>query len=403
MADQVKPDISRSVAWLRKSLGKPSGGGTSAPGDGRLLLRDLFADLFAYVLFFQATCEQRPPSFAEVREKITRLIEDQEKRVKAGEFPWESYQEARFPVLSWVDEVILTSAWPHRTQWHPLMLTFYGMNVAGEEFYEHLKTLPTAAQDVRELYYLTLELGYLGEHALADSAGYLRELRHGLYRQLSGAPNDIRQQYPRLFPEAYRKPPSQRPATAPRIHPIWYGVLLLLPVLLFIIFAFFLRRETNRLIAQIAKPAVVEPVAAGCAKPGTLIEALRCKGIKVQETPRGIVVTLEGALFAVNSIELNPEGAVKMGEVGQIVRQYAPDRVMAIEGHASREPGTPEERNQRLSDGRAKTAAGVLLGAGIRPEKISTRGFGSSRPVASNDIEDGRRQNRRVELIIEKT
>lgn len=401
MPDQVKPDISRSVAWLRRSLAKPGAADPSVPVDGRFPLRDLFADLIAYVLFFQATCEQRPPAFTEVRERITRLIEDQEKRVQAGEFSWESYREARFPVLAWVDEAVLTSRWPHRTQWKHLMLDSHGTLNAGEEYYERLKLLPTGAHDVRELYYLTLELGYLGEHALADSAGYLRELRHSLYRQLSGAPNDIRQQYPRIFPEAYRKPSGQRPASAPRIHPVWYGVLLLLPVLLFVTYAFLLRRETNRLIALIQQPLTVQPMPAP-AKCASLIEALRCEGIQVQETARGIVVTLPGLLFEVNSAELSPVGAVKMGEVGRIVRKYAPDRVIAIEGHASRERGTPEERNQRLSEGRAKTAAGVLLGAGIRPEKISTRGFGSNRPVASNDAEDGRRQNRRVELIIEK-
>jgi type VI secretion system protein ImpK len=399
------------MAWLRGSSG-PAGHAAGAqglatqPGDSTAL-REIFKDLIAYVLFLQATLEKRSPPFNEVRERVTRFIEDQERRVQAGEAPWESYREARFAVLAWVDEIILTSKWPHRAQWQHIMLGTHGTVNAGEEFYQRLEKLPAAARDVREIYYLCLELGFLGEHALADSASYLRDLRRGLYRQLSGAPNDIRQHYPRLFPEAYRKASGAARPAAPGIHPVWFGVALLVPVLLFLTYWLLLNRQTNRLLALLEKPVTVvvpapPPPPAQPAKCATLIEALRCEGIQVQETARGIVVTLPGLLFEVNSAELNPQGAVKMGEVGRIVRKFAPDRVIAIEGHASRERGTPEERNQRLSDDRAKTAAGVLLGAGIGPEKISTRGFGSGRPVASNDTEDGRRQNRRVELIIER-
>jgi type VI secretion system protein ImpK len=357
----------------------------------------------AYVLYFQATCEQQPPPFAEVRGKITAMLEEQERRVQAGEAPWESYREARFAVLSWVDEVILTSRWPHRSQWHHLMLTYYGINIAGEEFYDRLKNLPTGAQDVREMYYLCLELGYLGEHALADSAGYLRELRHGLYRQLSGAPNDIRQQYPRLFPEAYRKPPDQKRPEGPRIHPIWYGVCLLAVVLLFLVFSFILRREANRLIARIEAAPIVKPTVPVIDLRACLTDELQRRGIETRETPRGMVVTLPGLLFEVNKSDLSPEGARKMEEVAIIVKRCAPERVMAVEGHASRERGTLDEHNQRLSEDRARKAAEVLVNVGLRPEKVTTKGYGSSTPVASNDTEEGRRRNRRVEIVIEKT
>jgi type VI secretion system protein ImpK len=402
VAENLKQDASRSVAWLRKSVGpKAPGPGVPGPQDGRVPLRELFTDLIAYVLFFQVTCEQRCPPFAEVRGKITAMLEEQERRIQAGEVPWESYREARFAVLAWVDEAILTSAWPHRTQWQHLMLASHGTLNAGEEFYERLKNLPTGAQDIREMYYLCLELGYLGEHALADSASYLRELRHGLYRQLSGAPNDIRQHYARLFPEAYRKPPGERPAAASRIHPIWYGLALLLPVVLLLAFSFILRREANRLIARIEAGPTVAPALPDLR--ACLVDELQRRGIETHETPRGMVVTLPGLLFEVNKSDLSPEGQTKMEEVARIVKRCAPERVMAVEGHASRERGTLDELNQRLSQDRATKAREILLGAGLHPEKVTSRGFGSSTPVASNDTEEGRRKNRRVEIVIEKT
>jgi len=397
------------MAWLRGSPGPAAGpagaqGLAAQPADSTAL-RDIFKDLIAYVLFLQATLEKRSPPFNEVRERVTRLIEDQERRVQAGEAPSESYREARFAVLAWVDEIVLTSHWPHRAQWQHIMLATHGTVNAGEEFYERLEKLPAAARDVREIYYLCLELGFLGEHALADSASYLRDLRHGLYRQLSGAPNDIRQHYPRLFPEAYRKGPGAARPAAPGIHPVWFGVALLAPALLFMAYWLLLNRQTNRLLALLEKPVTV--VVPAPPPPvdwsWSLIQELRRRGIKAEETPRGIVVTLPGLLFEVNRSDLSPEGRVKMQDVALIVKQYAPERVMAVEGHASRERGVLDEHNQRLSQERAMKSAEVLLGVGLRPDKVTYKGFGSSSPVASNETEEGRRLNRRVEIVIEKT
>ena len=75
---------------------------------------------------------------------------------------------------------------------------------------------------------------------------------------------------------------------------------------------------------------------------------------------------------------------------------------MAVEGYASREPGTLDETNQRLSEDRAKQAADVLVKTGLHREKVTAKGFGSSNPVAPNTTEEGRRKNRRVEIIVEK-
>src|SRR5262249_9142115 len=152
--------------------------------------------------FFQASCSRRPLALGEVLDKITTLIDEQEKRARAGEVSWEAYKEARFAVLSWADELILNSSWPQRGQWQHLMLKYYGTVNAGKQFFEHLERVPAGTRDVREIYYLCLALGFQGKYALADNPNQLGELRHTLYNELSGAPNDIRQSYPRLFPDA---------------------------------------------------------------------------------------------------------------------------------------------------------------------------------------------------------
>jgi outer membrane protein OmpA-like peptidoglycan-associated protein len=88
--------------------------------------------------------------------------------------------------------------------------------------------------------------------------------------------------------------------------------------------------------------------------------------------------------------------------VAAALLRLAPERPVAVVGHASREKGTLDEQNQRLSDERALRVGEVLLQAGLRRDRFTSRGLGSSTPVASNETEEGRRLNRRVEMIVEK-
>jgi type VI secretion system protein ImpK len=342
----------------------------------------------------------------EVREKVTNLIAEQEKRAKSGDVPWEAYLEARFAVLSWVDEIIFTSSWPSRNQWQHLMLTYHGTLNAGEEFFDHLERLPSEARHVREVYYLCLKLGFLGKLALAESADQVAELRRALYRQIAGGPNDVRQSYARLFPEAYRPPQVEKPLAPSRTRLLWFGLAILLPVLLFGIYWYILRMQSNRLLARLERPEparvpVTSPVPVDWTR--SLVEELRKRKFDVEDTSRGIVITLPGLLFEVSSSKLSAEGWQRIGEAGLVVRQYAPERRVAVEGHASRERGTLDETNQRLSEDRAKNAADVLVRNGLSKDRVTWKGLGSSTPVASNDTEEGRRKNRRIEIIIEKT
>ena len=128
-------------------------------------LRQLFTDLIAFAVAFRETCETRPWAPADLRDRLTTLIEAQERRARSGAAAWESYVEARFAVLAWVDELVLNSPWPHRSQWQHLMLTHYGTLNAGNQFFERLERLPAAARDVREVYYFCLVLGFEGKFA----------------------------------------------------------------------------------------------------------------------------------------------------------------------------------------------------------------------------------------------
>ena len=120
-----------------------------------------------------------------------------------------------------------------------------------------------------------------------------------------------------------------------------------------------------------------------------------------RETSRGVMVNLPSVNFEFDSADLSREGRNRVDQIASIVRRDAPNRRITVEGHASRESAAAEEYNQRLSERRAGVVASELERSGVDSRNITSRGLGTRSPIASNDTEAGRQQNRRVEVIIE--
>ena len=137
------------------------------------------------------------------------------------------------------------------------------------------------------------------------------------------------------------------------------------------------------------------------AKNQALIEELKKRNIEARETSRGVAVNLPSVNFQFDSADLTPDGRDRVNQIASIVKRDAPNRRISVEGHASRESAAQEDYNQRLSERRANTVADALQRDGIASSQLSARGLGTRSPVATNDTEEGRRQNRRVEVIIE--
>lgn len=132
-----------------------------------------------------------------------------------------------------------------------------------------------------------------------------------------------------------------------------------------------------------------------------LIEELKKRNIEAKETSRGVMVNLPSVNFEFDSADLSRDGRNKVDQIASIIKRDAPNRRVTVEGHASRESAAAEAYNQRLSERRAATVADSLERNGISGKNISSQGLGTRAPVASNDTESGRSQNRRVEVIIE--
>ena len=119
--------------------------------------------------------------------------------------------------------------------------------------------------------------------------------------------------------------------------------------------------------------------------------------LQVQQTDRGLVVTLGDILFDVDQAQLNPGGELQVARLADVLHQM-PERNVLIEGHT--DSAGSDAYNDSLSQRRADAVEDLLIIQGIEPTRVVTRGYGERFPVATNDTAAGRQQNRRVEIVI---
>lgn len=129
-----------------------------------------------------------------------------------------------------------------------------------------------------------------------------------------------------------------------------------------------------------------------------LIAELRQRGIDVHDSERGVVVNLPDVLFQSGKAALTHTAREIVAEISQVM-QRAPSRRLLVEGHT--DSVSTIEYNYRLSGARAQEVANALEANGIAKDTISIRALGETTPIATNRTAEGRRRNRRVEVIIE--
>ena len=118
----------------------------------------------------------------------------------------------------------------------------------------------------------------------------------------------------------------------------------------------------------------------------------------VERVGEGIKVTFDNAiLFDFDSAALRATARTNLDELAASMDDFEGAELLIV-GHT--DSRGPEDYNQRLSERRADSAAEYLMAQGIGADRIATEGMGESEPVASNETEEGRQQNRRVEVAI---
>ena len=122
------------------------------------------------------------------------------------------------------------------------------------------------------------------------------------------------------------------------------------------------------------------------------------EGATVERVGEGIQVTFaSGLLFPYDSDVLQPAARTNLIELANSLKKY-PESSVLIVGHTD-DTGS-DSYNQGLSQRRADAAAAFLATQGIARSRVQTSGKGESEPVATNLSDEGRQQNRRVEVAI---
>ena len=120
--------------------------------------------------------------------------------------------------------------------------------------------------------------------------------------------------------------------------------------------------------------------------------------LPIQQAERGVEIFLpSSALFEVGKSTLNAAKAGPYLDRVALLVTTKSDKAIVLEGHAD-SVGSMES-NQKLSENRAAEIGSALIARGVPQQRIQTAGFSSRRPVASNSTEEGRRLNRRVEVV----
>lgn len=164
-------------------------------------LIDLTQELFTYLVQFrERALSAASPRMEEVRSGLEDIFAQMEAKVRRRPSLAAPYQQVRYALAAFTDEVILTSGWDQAASWEAelLEMKFFGTNLAGDRFFEVLAGLGNASRDVLAIYYYCLALGFTGRYHQDDRE--LLELKADLLAKLQLTPQDYKG---RIAPEAY--------------------------------------------------------------------------------------------------------------------------------------------------------------------------------------------------------
>lgn len=133
-------------------------------------------------------------------------------------------------------------------------------------------------------------------------------------------------------------------------------------------------------------------------------EALRAQLLKqlndvlqTTDTSRGLVVNMADVLFETGKYNLSTDAQLKLAKLSGIIQAH-PGLNLAIEGYTDTTGSA--DFNMKLSQQRADTVRQFLISQGLTPDTITSQGFGEANPIADNGTAAGRKQNRRVEIVV---
>ncbi len=122
------------------------------------------------------------------------------------------------------------------------------------------------------------------------------------------------------------------------------------------------------------------------------------EGARIERIGEGIKITFDsGILFDFDKSDLRPVAKTNLDKLAIILNKYADTNIL-IEGHTDSKGS--DEYNLNLSRQRAQTVFSYVAGIGVDSGRFTATGYGEAQPVATNDTDAGRQENRRVEIAV---
>lgn len=121
-------------------------------------------------------------------------------------------------------------------------------------------------------------------------------------------------------------------------------------------------------------------------------------GVNIKRNQDNLDVNFKSdLLFDVNSAVVMPGAVDELAKFAKVVNAY-PQTTLMVSGHT--DSTGSQATNEKLSQRRAESVKSILVGNGVASERITTIGYGETRPVADNETTAGKAKNRRVDITI---
>jgi outer membrane protein OmpA-like peptidoglycan-associated protein len=154
--------------------------------------------------------------------------------------------------------------------------------------------------------------------------------------------------------------------------------------------------EQSRIAAQKAQMNEQQAVSDKAAMRAQLSEQLN-KILATRESARGLIISMSDVLFDTGHYSLKPGAREKLAKIAGILISY-PGLDIEVGGYTDNVGG--DDMNMTLSENRANAVRNYLVEQGVVTNSVSSKGYGNTLPVASNDNAAGRQENRRVEMVV---
>jgi len=356
-----------------------------------------------------------------LRLAVLREIDKFERRIAPQGLAPRAVRACKYALSATVDDIVLSTPWGSHSVWttRSMVGTLFSETWGGDRFFDlmtQLKKDPAVNVDLLELLYYCLSLGFEGKTRIAArGASEHAQLRDDVHRLIRASRGDFERD---ISPHWRGITTGQRKFAGV---PIWVVMALAagLLTLLYAGLSFALNARSDVVFNQLAAlpPAgVVTLVRATPAVPPPVIMTRRdqldkflapeiSEGlVTVAEDAATLTVTIRSAgMFDSGSATLNPEFVPLMKRIGLALNDQ-PGNVVVV-GHTDAQPihSFAFPSNFDLSLARAVSVAHLIQSQMTEPMRVSEDGKGASEPIATDDTPEGREQNRRTDVVINKT